>query len=72
MISLPSMLWGCIGSLDLMGYEEIKSLARGGSALKFVEPELALGVSRQDVRRTIRRCLVNQQWVWWQGLRNTQ
>ena len=60
-----------LGSLDLLGYQEMKSLTRGGSALKFVEPEMALGVSRQDVR-TIRHCLINQHWVQWQGLGNTQ
>jgi len=72
MISLPGMLWGCIGSLDLLMYEEMKSLTRGSRALNLVEPELAVGVSRQDVRRTIRHCLINQHWVWWRGLGNTQ
>jgi len=38
----------------------------------FVGPEPALGVSRQDTRRRIRRWLVNQHWVWWRGLGNTQ
>ena len=46
-------------------------LARHGSALKFVGYEPALGVSRQDIRR-IRRWLVNQHWVWWRGLGDTQ
>jgi len=40
-------------------------LARDGSAVKFVGPEPALGVFRQDIRRRIRRWLVNQHWVWW-------
>jgi hypothetical protein len=31
-----------------------------------------LGVSRQDIRRRIRRWLVNQHWVWWRGLGDTQ
>ena len=35
-------------------------LARDGSALKFIGPEPALGVSRQDMRGWIRRWLVNQ------------
>jgi len=34
--------------------------------------EPALGVSRQDIRRSIRRWLVNQHWIWWQGLGDTQ
>jgi hypothetical protein len=29
-------------------------------------------VSRQDIRRRIRCWLVNQHWVWWQGLDNIQ
>jgi hypothetical protein len=47
-------------------------LARGGSAVRFVGHDPALGVSRQDIRRRIRRWLVNQHWVWWRGLGNTQ
>ena len=44
-------------------------LARDSSVLKSVEPELALGVSRQDIWRRIRHWLVNQHWIWWWGLR---
>ena len=47
-------------------------LARDGSALKTVGPEPALGASRQDIRRRSRFCLVNQHWVWWRGLGDTQ
>jgi hypothetical protein len=46
-------------------------LARDGSFLKFVGPEPALGVSRQDIRRKIRRWLVNQHWLWWRGVGDT-
>jgi len=49
----------------LRGNEIANELARGGSALKFVGPEPALGVSRHDIRKRIRRWLVNQHWVWW-------
>jgi ribonuclease HI len=42
------------------GNEIADELARGGSVLKFVGPEPALGVSRQDIRRRIRRWLDNQ------------
>jgi hypothetical protein len=45
--------------------EITNELARGGSALKFVLLEPALGVSRHDIRKRIRRWLVNQHWVWW-------
>jgi len=47
-------------------------LARDGSALTFVGPERALGVSGQDIRRGIISWLVNQNWVWWRGLGDTQ
>jgi hypothetical protein len=60
------------GQAGLRGNEIADDFARGGSALKFVEPEPALGVSRQDVRRRIGRWLVNQYWAWWRGLGDTQ
>jgi len=53
------------------GNEITNKLARRVFALKFFGPEPALGVSRQDISR-IRQWLVNQHWVWWQGLGNTQ
>ena len=46
-------------------------LARGSSALKFVGPEPALGVAKQDMI-SIRHWLVNQHWVRWRGLGDTQ
>ena len=61
------------GHAGVRGNEIADELARDGSALKFVGPEPALGVCRQDIRRiTRRRWLVNQHWVWWRGLGNTQ
>ena len=54
------------------GNEIADMLAKDGSALKFVGPESALGVSRQDIQRKIRRCLVNQHWVWWRVPGDTQ
>ena len=50
------------GHAALRGNEIAEELARGGSAVKFVGPEPAMGVSRQDIRRS-RRCLFNQRWV---------
>jgi ribonuclease HI len=38
-------------------------LVRDASVLKFVGPEPALGVSRQEIQRRIRRWLVNQHWI---------
>jgi hypothetical protein len=60
------------GHAVVRGNEIADELARDGSAVKFVGPEPALGVSRQDIRRRIRRWSVNQHWVWWRGLGNTQ
>jgi hypothetical protein len=57
---------------DFCLYEIADELAGDGSVLKFVGPEPALGGSRQDVRRRIRRYLVNQRWIWWRGLGDTQ
>ena len=47
-------------------------LARDGSALKFVGPEPALAVSRNDIRRSTRSWLVNQHCVNSRGLGDTQ
>ena len=47
-------------------------LARDCSAVKLVGPEPALAVSRQDIRRRIRRWLVNQHCVCCRGLGDTQ
>ena len=38
----------------------------------FVAPEPALGDSRQNIQRRIRYWLVNQHWIWWRGLGDTQ
>jgi hypothetical protein len=68
------MLWGCIGPVHAgVGGNEINDqLAGGGSAVRSVGPEPALGVSGHDIRRRTRRWLVNQHWVWGWGLGNTQ
>jgi hypothetical protein len=64
-------LFSVLEHTGVQGNEIADELARDGSALKFVGPEPALVVSRQGIRR-IRRWLVNQHWVWWRGLGNTQ
>jgi hypothetical protein len=69
--------WHVVGMYWVPGHAGIRDneianvLSRGNPALRFSEPELALGISRQDIRR-IRCWLVNQHWVWWQGPGNTQ
>jgi hypothetical protein len=65
-------LYWVAGHAGERGNETTNELARGSSALKFVGPEPALGDSRQDIRRMFRHWLVNQHWVWWRGLGNTQ
>jgi len=47
-------------------------LARGSTALKFLRPEPALGVSRQDLQMRFNRWLVNQHGAQWRGLGDTQ
>ena len=59
------------GHAGVRGDEIADELTRDSSVLKFVGPEPALGVSRQDILR-IRCWLVNQRWIWWQGLGDTQ
>jgi hypothetical protein len=54
-----------IEEFGVRGKEIADGLARDGSVLESVGPELGLGVSRQNIRRRIKRWLVNQHWVWW-------
>jgi len=71
----PSVTWHAVGlywvpgHAGVQGNEIADKLARDSSVLEFVGPEPALGVSRQDIRRRIRRWLVNQHRIWWRGLR---
>jgi hypothetical protein len=67
-------VWGCFGSLDIVVYEEIKianKFARGGKFLQFFGPELALGVSRQNIREKIKCWVDNQHMTLWWGLITT-
>jgi len=43
-----------------------------GSALKFLGPEPALGVSRRDIQKRLSRWLANEHWAKWQGVGDTQ
>jgi hypothetical protein len=60
------------GHARVRGNEIASELARDGSVLEFAGPEPALGVSRQDIQRRIRLWLVNQHWIWWRSLGDTQ
>jgi hypothetical protein len=67
--------WGLYwvpGYAGVRGNEIADEFARGGSVLEFVRPEPALAISRQDIRRRITRWLVNQRWVRWRSLGDTQ
>jgi len=60
------------GHAGIRGNEIADGLARGGFALRFFEPEPALGVSRRDLRKRLGRWLVNQHGAFWRGLGGTQ
>jgi hypothetical protein len=45
--------------------------AKGRSALRFLGTELALGVSRCDIRKRLSRWLISQHWANWCDLGNT-
>jgi len=47
-------------------------LARGGSALGFLGPELVLGVSRRVIRTKLNQWLINQHWASWCDIGHTQ
>jgi len=60
------------GHAGIWGNEIANGLARAGTALRFLGPEPALGVSRQDLQIRLGRWLVNQHRARWQGLGNTR
>jgi hypothetical protein len=60
------------GHAGIRGNEIADGRTRGGSALRFLGPEPALGVSRRDLQKRLGRWLVNQHGAQWRGLRHTQ
>jgi hypothetical protein len=54
------------------GNEITDELARDGSAQRFVVPEPVLGVSRQNIRRKIKRWIENKHLALWRGPCSTQ
>jgi hypothetical protein len=52
-------MWGCIGSLDKLGYEELKLPTSLQETVLF-KSLLDLGVTRQTLRRKI-KCLMDNQ-----------
>jgi len=60
------------GHARVRGNEIADKLARDSSVQKFVGPEPFLGVSRQNIRREIKRWMGNQRFVMWHGPYSTQ
>jgi len=56
----------------LQSNEIADELTRGGTALRFLGPEPAVGVSRQDLQKRLGRWLANQHGAQWRGLGYTQ
>jgi ribonuclease HI len=55
------------GHAGVRGNEIADGLARGGSGMRFLEPEPVLGVSRCDICNRLNRWLVSQHWARWQS-----
>jgi len=64
-------LYWVLGHAGVRGNEIADGLARGGSALRFLGPEPALGVSSCDIRKRLSLWLINEQWASWRDLGNT-
>jgi len=60
------------GLAGVQGNEIGNRLARDSSVHLFVGPQPVLGVSRQNIRRKIKRWMENQQLVLWRGPYSTQ
>ena len=60
------------GHAGIRGNEIADGFVRGSSALRFLGPEPALGVSRRDLQKRLSRWLVNQHGAQWRGLDDTQ
>ena len=63
---------GHVGIQGIRGNEIADKLARDGSIQRFVGPEPFLGVSRQNIRRKIKRWMENQHLVLWRVPCSTQ
>jgi len=60
------------GHAGIWGNKIADGLARGGTALRFLGPEPALGVSRRDLQMRLGRWLVNQHGAQWRVVGDTQ
>ena len=77
-ITYNSSTWHTVGLYLVPGHAGVQGnkiadkLKRGGSAQKFVEPELSLGVSRHNMRNKIKCWVDNQHLAMWCGPGSTQ
>jgi hypothetical protein len=60
------------GHSRVCGNEIANKLARDGTVHQFVGRELALGISRQNIRKEIKYWMDNQHMAMWRGLISTQ
>jgi len=60
------------GHAGIWGNEITDGLTRGGSSLRFLWPEPALGVSIRVIQKRLGRWLVSQHGAQWRGLGDTQ
>jgi hypothetical protein len=65
-------LFGVLGHAGVRGNEVADELASGGSALEYLGPEPALGVSRRNIQTALSRWVNNQHCASWQNLGNTE
>jgi hypothetical protein len=60
------------GHVGVRGNKIVDELARSGSVQRFVGPEPFLGVSRQNIRRKMKRWMEKQHLALWLGPCSTQ
>ena len=65
-------LYWVSGHAEVRGNEIADRLARSGSGQRFIGPEPFLGVSRQNIRRKMKRWMKNQHLALWRGPCSTQ
>ena len=71
MLRVVGLYW-VPGHAGVRGNEIADELARGGSALRFVRPQPAVGAYRRDIQTRLGRSLFCQHWAEWQGLGDAQ
>ena len=75
MISLPDMLWGYTGSLGMPEWQKMKSPTSSQEAVLFsglLDLSLSWGVSRQNIRRNMKRWMEKLHLALWHGPCSTE